>query len=146
MDFEQIEDAIISRIKEQLGYVRTCETWAGQLLGEIDKLTVTFPAAFVSYGGSKFSWVDSVTFNEAAEFQILLAAKDLRGQEAARKDDRGCYQMVADIMTALANQNLGLDIERLKPVSVDMIGVTKTLAVYGVKFQTGFDNTYEEAA
>ena len=146
MNFEQVEDAIISRSKDQLAYVRTCETWAGQLEGEIDKLTINYPAVFVSYGGSKLEWIDNINFNEAVEFDILVAAKNLRGQEAARKDEQGCYQMIMDILTALTNQTLDLDIERLRPVSVDMIGVTKTVAIYGIKFQTNFDNTYEVAA
>lgn len=141
MDFEQIEDKIITEIKNTLSGVKTVETYAGQLDGEIEKMPIIYPAVFVAYGGSKLDWIDNQNFNETCTFTIFAAAKNLKGNEAARKSE-GCYKMIKDILTTLTNKNLGLDIEKLVPQQVSFIFVSKVIAVYGIDFQTNFDNTY----
>lgn len=144
MDFEQIEDALIARTKDQLTYVRTCETYAGQLDGDIDSLVINYPAVFVSYGGSNLDWIDAINVNETPEFNILVCAKNMRGQADARKDTvTGAYKMIRDILAALTNQKLELDIEKLQPKQITLVYVSKTVVIYGIKFQTNFDKTYE---
>ena len=144
MDFEQIEDAILAALKAQMSYVRTCETYAGQLEAEIDKLVINFPAVFVSYTGSDLDCIDNASnFNEAVGFSILVAAKNLKGKTAARKDAYGCYQMIREVLTVLTNKNLGLNIEKLKPTKVSLLYISTTMAIYGIDFQTNFDDTYE---
>lgn len=142
MDFEQIEDKTIERIKAQMAYIRTCETYAGQLEGEIESLVINYPAIFISYGGSVIDWIDVINVNEVAELNLLVCAKNLRGQAAARKDAYGCYQMIVDTLAALTNQTFGLAIEKLKPIKIEPVFFSKTIFVYGIKFQTNFDNTY----
>lgn len=141
MDFEQIEDKIILQIKSSLTYARTVETYAGQMDADIEKLPMIYPAVLVAYGGSKMDWIDNQNFNESCTFTIFACAKNLKGSKEARKTD-GCYKMLKDILTALTNKNLGLDIERLTPLQVSFVYVSKTIAVYSIDFQAGFDNTY----
>jgi len=143
MDFEQIEDKIIDEIKSALTYVRTIETYAGQLEADIEKLPVNFPAVYVVYAGSALDWVDALNFSEAAEFSVLVCAKDVRGHKEARKGTAGCYQMIRDVLSALTNNSLGLDIEKMQPVRAALVYITKSTAVYGIDFKTNFDNTYE---
>ncbi|MBI5634860.1 MAG: DUF1834 family protein [Nitrospirae bacterium] len=144
MDFEQVEDAIIAEIQTAMPDLGTCETYAGQLEGDLNNLAITYPAVFVSYGGSMLDWIDMINFNEAVVFNLLVCAENLRGQEAARKDtDTGAYKMIRDVLTALTNKDLGLSIEKLKPVKVSLLFITKSIAVYGIEFQTNFDNAYE---
>lgn len=140
MDFEQIEDKIVTEIKNTL-FIKTVETYAGQLEGDIEKMPIIFPAVFVAYGGSKLDWIDNQNFNESCTFTIFAASKNLKGSKEARKVE-GCYKMIKDILTTLTNKNLGLDIERLTPVQVSFIFVSKSIAVYSIDFQTNFDNTY----
>jgi phage gp37-like protein len=142
MDFEQIEDSIISTLKAALPYAQTVETYAGQLEDSIESLPVRFPAVFVVYSGSTFAPVDGPNHRESVEFSVLAVSKNLRGDRAARKDVQGAYEMVNDVITALTNKDLGLDIEPLRPLRVSNVFAGKGLAVYGMDFETGFDNTY----
>lgn len=142
MTFEEVEDAIIERLKERINYLRSCETYAGQIEGNIDTLVINYPAAFVSYGGSEFEWLDEINVSEAAEFNVMVCARNQRGQAAVRKEGQGCYQMIADVLRALTNQRLGLEIELLHPARVELVYISKTMAIYNINFQTSFDNTY----
>jgi phage gp37-like protein len=143
MDFEQIEDAIINGLKSGVSYLRTVETYAGQLEGDIGKLTIRFPAALVAYGGSGFKRVDGPNHQESVDFSVLVAAKDLRGSEEAKKKSQGAYDLVKDVLAALTNRSFGLDIERLRPVRVSLVYIGRGVAVYGMDFQTSFDATYQ---
>lgn len=143
MDFEVIEDAIKTAIRADMAYVGTVETYAGLLEGEIKELAMPFPAVFVSYRGSAFKWVDGRSFNDAAEFSVIVAAKDLRGSEDLRKGRHGCYRMIKDVLTSVANQRFGLAaIEPLKPVKVSLIFNSKTTAAYAIYFHTNFDTDF----
>jgi phage gp37-like protein len=143
VDFEDVEDAIKTAIETDLTYVKTVETYAGQLEGEIEKLTIPFPAVFVSYAGSAFDWVDGQNFNDAPVFSVIVAAKDLRGNADLRKGPNGCYQMIKDVLTSVANQRFGLTaMQPMKPVKVSLIFISKTMAAYGIDFGTDFDTDF----
>lgn len=142
MDFEQVEGKIIAELKLKVTYLRTVETYAGQLEGDIKNLPVKFPAAFVVYGGSEFKPVDGPNHREQAEFTVIVCAKNLRGGEKARKDAHGAYAMVKDVLAALTNRDFGLDLERLRPVRAALVFAGVGIAVYGVDFQTGFDTAF----
>lgn len=146
MDFEQIEDRIIETLRTEVSSLRTVETYAGQLEEEIAKLPVRFPAAFVLYGGSTFGRVDGPTLQETVEFSVMVAAKNLRGGEEARKGggaEYGAYGLVKDVLGALANEDFGLDMERLRPLRVSPVFIGKTMGVYGIDFQGSFDSVHE---
>ena len=146
MDFEALEDAIIVRLKAQLPYVRTCATYAGQFSpSELARKTVKYPAVFVSYAGSEFDPVDGPQFNESASFTLIVAAKNLRSDERARKDaDSGAYKLVKDCITALTNQALGLTlIHAMTPQNVQLVFVDSGVAVYSIEFNATFDTTYD---
>jgi phage gp37-like protein len=142
VDFEQVEDKIIAELKDSVAYLRTVETYAGQLAGELSKLSVRFPAAFVVYGGSDFKWLDGPNFEETARFSVLLCSKNPRGGERLRKEEQGAYDLIEDALSALTNKTFGLAIERLTPVKRSLVFIGKGIAVYGVDFQTAFDTGY----
>jgi phage gp37-like protein len=143
MDFETIENSLLTRLGAELTYLKTLETYAGQLEDEIEKLPLLFPAVFVVYKGSGFEWVDGALYNETVEFTVLAAAKNLKSPEAARKDpSTGAYKLVKDVLAALTNQNLALDIEHLRPIRTDLIHTSKTVVIYGLDFQTSFDAAF----
>lgn len=135
MTFRQIEDKLVETLRAG-GAFKSVETYAGQLDGEIEKLPLRYPAAFVVYGGSEFGLVD-----ETIAFSVIVAAKNLRGNEAARKGttgEQGAYQLIIDVLDALANQNLGLDIKRLLPLKSSPVGTSGPVSAYKMDFQTGF--------
>lgn len=138
-----IEDAIISAIKNNIPAIKTVETWAGQIEDEIGKLPVTLPAAYVAYGGSAFSPVDGPSHRERAEFTVIVAARNMRGGEAARKDAGGAYELIQSVLEALSNEDFGYaGIERMAPVRVSLIRSSRAMAVYGIGFRTAFDTQY----
>ncbi|MBI4822664.1 MAG: DUF1834 family protein [Nitrospirae bacterium] len=142
MDFEQIEDKLIETLKS-IPYLKTVETYAGQLEAEIESLPIRFPACYVVYGGSNFDWLDGPNHQETVDFTVLVAGKNLRGSSSLRKDSGGAYDLINDVTATLTNKNFDLDIERLKPMKVALVFISKTVAVYGIDFQTSFDGTYD---
>jgi phage gp37-like protein len=142
MDFEQVEDKIIETLHKEVSYVKTVETYAGQLEADIKTLPVTFPAVFVVYGGSTFARVDGPNHQETVDFSVLVAAKGV-SNKGMRKDDKGVYEMIKAVLTALTNEDFGLDMEKLRPLRVTPVLITKTMAVYGLDFRTSFDTTYQ---
>lgn len=143
MDFEQIEDSIIAALKTEIPYLRTVETYAGQLEDELEKLPLRFPAVFVVYSGSELNWIDGPNHEEKVGFSVLVAFKDLRSSESVRKAEYGAYQMIKDVLSALTNRTFNLNMEKLRPVRVSLIHMGKTIALYSIDFQTSFDKTYE---
>jgi phage gp37-like protein len=141
MDFETIEDAVIAELKAQVAYLKTVETYAGQLEREMDGRPVRFPAAYVSYGGSQFAHGDAGRANhlEVVGFSVYVCARDLGGQDKARKEAQGAYDMVKDVLSALSNKDLGLDIEPLTPVRASLLFAGRETAVYTVEFSTEFE-------
>jgi phage gp37-like protein len=139
MDFENIEDKIIETLRAEVGDLRTVETYAGQLEGEIEKLVVRFPAAFVAYGGSTFEWVDGPNHRETAEFSVLVAAKSLRSAADSFASAKG---LVKAALAALTNEDFGLDMEKLRLLRTTLVFTNKSITVYGLDFQTSFDTTY----
>jgi len=147
MNFEDIEDAIIARIQEQLTYLKTVETYAGQLEADIEGIPVRYPAAFVTYGGSDMTGVDtSPLYAEKPRFGVLCCASNVRGiTEAVKGDDagtKGAYDIVNDVLKALVNRKLGLDMEKLRPVKCDRVYVGESVAVYAIEVETDFDTDY----
>lgn len=145
MDFEQIENKIITELKTKITYARTVETYAGQLEAKIDELPIQYPALYVVYAGSQCDWIDNeANYNEIATFNILAATKNLKGQEAARKDETtGVYKLIKDVMKYITNKNFGLDIERMRLTEVQFVFTSQMITVYGIGFQTNFDNIFQ---
>jgi phage gp37-like protein len=139
MDFTDIEDRIKDRIRTSMPYVKVVETYAGQLGEDLERLPVPFPAVFVAYGGSAYEWVDGRSFNDAPTFSIIVAARDVRGSKELRQGEYGCYRMIKDVLSAAANQTLGLDMWPLKPLRTSLLFLSKTMAAYGIDFRTSFD-------
>ncbi len=144
MTFEDIEDKIIAEIKDNVTYVKTIETYAGQLEQNIKQLTIPLPAAFIVYGGSTFTWIDGPNHNEEVVFSVLVASKNVRGEKRARKAAYGCYQMINDVLVVLTNQTFDLQIEKLVPIRTSLVHVSKTIVIYGIDFKTNFDTTFNE--
>ncbi len=145
MTFETIEEAIINRLRADMPYARVVESYAGQLENDVSVMMAGFPAVYVVYNGSDYDWVDAVTHNEAVEFSVIVAAKNLKGNKEARKNDYGCYQMINDVIQSLTNQTFGLEIEKLRPVKVSLVGASKSVSIYGIDYQTNFDRNYENS-
>jgi phage gp37-like protein len=141
--FEDIEDALLTALRESIPYLRTVKTYAGELEADIEKLSIPFPAAFVVYGGSDFDLIDGPGHQESATFSVLAAARSLRSGERARKQDHGAYDIITEVKAALTNRRLGLDMEKLRPLRTYLVYTGRTVVVYGTDFGTSFDSAYQ---
>ena len=143
MTFEDIQRGIISTLREQVSYLRTVESYAGQLESDLEGKSVRYPAAYVIYGGSEFSNLDGVSHEQKVTFTVVAAVRDLRGATSALSGPEGAYALVLNIIDTLTNETFGLDIERMRPVRTALLHAGQWTTVYGVDFSTRFDTTYE---
>ena len=78
MDFETVEDAIVSELKNanNMQYLKLVDSYEGQLEeADIKKLIIKFPAALVVYRGGPLTWVDGQTHNHKPTYAVLCAGK-----------------------------------------------------------------------
>ncbi|MDA8082281.1 MAG: DUF1834 family protein [Nitrospiraceae bacterium] len=149
MDFETIEDAILTELRTptlpgapDMSYIATCERYAGQQFGEADLqvLAVSFPAVFVIMSDMPAEKQDNINYVFRPSFRILAAAENLRGRDEAKQD---AYKIVKDVMAVLTNRKFGLDIEDLTLTRVVLVYIDNVCrAVYGIEFQTSFEKSY----
>ncbi len=144
MNFEQIEDAMLTEANTKMTYLgQPPETYGGQLEGDIESIPINYPAVFTVFDGATLNWVDGTNFNEEDTFTLLACSNDVRGNASLRKNsDTGCYRMIKDFLKNFSGKDLGLDIYPFLPIRIYPVFITRTLAVYGVKFKTNFDTTY----
>jgi len=140
-EIEDIEDAILDAIRKDKDLPDMCRTIASysgeqaDLMAEIEKMTMPLPAVFVAYAGSVFEEPANRAFTDEMTFILFVAAKNLRGRNQAA---RGVYEILEKLKTLLINNNLSLYIEPLHPVSIDPVGVSSKIAVYGLVLKTLF--------
>ena len=138
---QEIEDALVAAMQTDDGVSGACKTLesysgdAADLVGQIEQLTVPLPAVWAVYNGSAFNESASNSFDDEMKFVLLVAAKDLRGRVAAAQ---GVYEILESLKTLFIGKNLGLDINPLRPISIDPVVVTNRLAIYGFILRTYF--------
>lgn len=144
-DFEGIEDAILARLRADLGaYVPSIETYAGQMEDVLDGRPVKFPLVAVMFQGERFEEIDGPQHYSTAEFVVGVFAHSLRGEEAARRGaETGAYRLIRDVKDSLVNARLADNVQLLKPTEVRSILSTPTVMAYALHFTVGMDQTYQ---
>ena len=140
---KEIEDAIITKLKTDLSYLKKAGTLADFLKMDADKLTLIAPAAFVTYSGSEYAHLCASTSVEdrKSQFIVLLVARNYVSQEKllhGTTSKAGIYQMIDDTRVALKGQKLGLEIFPLLPVSDHAVDGNVNVAVHGIIFNTQY--------
>lgn len=137
----EIEQAMIEQLKT-LTYLRTCGSMADFLAEDIENIeeyAPLCPAAFVVYDRGEYSHKVSSVQDRDMVFNVLVVVRNLRGDEAARHGvagEKGVYDVLEDVRGALTNNNCGVEIDPLLPISEEGIAGSKDLAVYGIAFKT----------
>jgi phage gp37-like protein len=135
----EVEDAIIERIGSQVTYLKTCDSLASYLLDTAEDLTIRFPATYAVYGPGRYSHAVSGVQDREMEFSVIVMAKNLRGDRAARHgkgSEKGVYEMLEDVRAALTNQACGLDIDPLLPIDEEPLEGSEEMAAYAIRFRT----------
>lgn len=138
---DEIEDAIIARLQDQLSYLRTCAS-----LGEIpsddadlEALVARGAAVYVVHTSGEYDHSASGTQDVTMEFELLCMTRNLRGEDKARRGqgtEKGAYTLLNDVRAALTEQACGLTIDPLLPSSHALVGMTASLAAYAIRFGT----------
>jgi phage gp37-like protein len=153
----EIENGIVATIKAATGmlYLKTCDSYAGQIDEGLNEVVRSYPAVWVTFGGSaKPTKTGANTWKVPATFVVMVAARNVRNEKAARVgtvNEVGAYQILKDVRALLLNQDLGLEIERLAPGAIKTLYNTKVgkdaLAIYSQEWTTAFvDHMPTEAA
>ena len=142
-----IEDAIVERIKSAAGmrYLRSVESYGGQFDDETFDVVRALPAVWVTFSGAgKPLQTSEKRFLTSASFAVMCCARSLRSEENTRHDgpggEVGVYRILRDVKTLLLMQDLGLDIDHLRPGAVRTLYNTKLrhngLAVFAQEWHT----------
>lgn len=100
----QIEDGILATLNQVpiSAYIRTIDSYHGELEGEIDSIILRFPAIFVAFEGADYEARTTSGRVQSAEvsFFVLVCDRNLRGNKAARRGEAGSvgtYRMLEDV-------------------------------------------------
>lgn len=145
-----IEDAILARIASAgLPYLRTVESYGGELDDDLVKAVRRFPAVWAALKGvgegQALNTAQSV-YRHHATWVVMVAARNLRNEAATRKGDKvnvGTYQMLEDVRSLLAGQDFGLEIDNLRPGKVTNLVNSRFqgqgVSVFAQEWHTKFD-------
>jgi phage gp37-like protein len=151
----QIENAILTRIRSAsdqdiLGYrLRQIKSYGGEFSSETDlrKQAQQLPAVFVTYQEEESDEETNESYRMKASFDVIIIAQNKRNEQAARHGgttgEIGSYQIRRDILTLLAGQSFGLEIDELKPVSIrreldTKLGENLSLSLIIIRFETAY--------
>lgn len=139
----EIENAIIERLRACLPYLRTCGSlsgFTGRSPEVIEAMAPLCPAAFVIYRQGTFSLKMSGVQDRLMLFGVVAAVRNLRGESALRHGStgqKGIYEVLEDVRSALSEQSCGIDVEPFAPVTEEAFSGTRDFAVYEILFRTG---------
>jgi hypothetical protein len=80
--------------------------------------------------------VTAHSYDLTQDLTVLAVVRQLRGEEAARRQEGGVYQILAAIRQALWHQDLGQDILPLALVKEEAVLSTPELTGYAVHYRT----------
>ena len=139
----EIEDGILSTLQaaEMGAYLRTLETWGAGLEDRIAKRAVLIPACYVVFLGGNLAGLAGGGQDFApGRFGVIVLARNLRGERAARRGgpgptEMGTYEMIDDARAALHNSTLGLDILDCRARRIEPLDLGPSYAAYMVELE-----------
>lgn len=134
----ELEDALLERIRQELPYLQHCDSYAGEAKVVQDELIITgvnFPAVLVMMQEEAGEPQSKSSYEMRPTFRLLVCARNLRGQRAARREPFGAYQILDDLKKTLIDQKLGLNIEPVKYLKTQSISISQEQVIYAVEYQ-----------
>jgi phage gp37-like protein len=133
-----LEDAILDALRARLGPgVKTLETYQGDWLANLRKESRRLPAVLVMLRQSRGDQVTARSYDVLLDFTVLVAARQLRGEAAGRRQEGGVYSLLDLVRQALWHQDLGLDILPFSLVQEEPLLNTGEFIVYAAHYRTG---------
>lgn len=146
----QLEDALLARIKGALPQLKTVETFGGDSLEELRQIAFRFPAVYAvlrehkpaaelqEFGGFGGVYGSRVTFD------LLVCCRNLRGEEAGRRDSGGAYEVLEGLRAALVGQTLGLTILPVEFDGEEAALIEKDMVVFKATYVLSHEWQFEE--
>lgn len=146
LSITEIEDLLKERIRAQLPYLAVVESFRGQVdfAREVPELVMRTPGVIVMLGGRKGEDGTYEDQNLALTWNLGVVVKNLRGEEEARRDPEGAYQILEDLWAALARCVLHDDLQPLSFVEEDLLWASKEFVMYGAKYSLTLEKDYEQ--
>jgi phage gp37-like protein len=138
VDWTALEDAVLAALQGQLGnQVNTLESYQGDWRSDLQAVGWRLPAVLVMLAGTSSQAVALSSYDLTVDFTLLTVVRQLRGQEAGRREGGGTYQLLAGIRQALWHQDLGLEILPLALVKEEPLLNDREFSVYAAHYRTG---------
>jgi len=135
----EIEKCFIRELNNNLPYLKTCDSLAEFLIVTIEELPDKTPAVYVVYQGGPFTLTTGDTQYADTVFSLIAVARNVRADESARHGRDGVvgvYEILDDIRQYMTNNDLGLEMTRLRPLDVEALDGNEELAIYAARFSS----------
>ncbi len=133
----EVEDAVLAALAVQIGHeVGTLRTYQGNWQEDLRRQAWRLPAVLVIVRGGTATQVTKSSYDLKVEILILVADRQWRGEEAARREEGGVYHLLAEIRAALWHKDLGLEILPLQLRREEPLLASKELVVMGAQYHT----------
>ena len=140
---KNIEDALIAAIKAGMTYLRTVDTYEGELdEAKIALAAKNFPAVLIYMEKTRITNRAYPLKWQHPVFTMLVCEKNLRGKKEAVQGDitnPGIYQMLADLFDTLFQQTLGLEIDPFdipENAAEEAVITSSVIMVYAAQYGT----------
>jgi phage gp37-like protein len=137
-NWSTLEDAVLAALQAQLGSrVQTLEAYQGDVLADLKRQAWRLPAVLVILRQSRADQVTAGSYDVELDFTIVVAARQLRGAAAGRREEGGVYELLEGVRQALWHQDLDLEILPFSPVKEEPWLNTREFIVYAAHYRTG---------
>ena len=130
LDVGQIEDLLLDRIRAELPYLATVESYQGQIKEDVEQIAIRTPAVLALLKDASGIPASFGSYDDLYRFTLIVACRNLRGQEAARREEGGAYQILGDLRRALRDYELSPELEPLGFEQDEAFFITKEWAIY----------------
>jgi phage gp37-like protein len=137
-DWIEMEDAVLEALTAQLGsMVQTLETYQGDWQTDLQQAGWRFPACLVMLKRAEAEQVAAGSYDLTLDFTVLVAARQLRGEAAGRREAGGVYEILAGVRQALWHQDLGLNLLPFSLIREEPLLNNREFTVYAAHYRTG---------
>lgn len=138
----EIEDLLVERIAGQLAYLKTCKSYAGELEKDPQQLAMRTPAVLLAMSKAVSEPHELGGYWHEYTWDLLVVARNLRGEDDARRGSGGAYEMLADLRTALIDQELRDDLQPLALLQEEAQVVSNEMVIYTATYMVAMEESY----
>lgn len=145
LNLTDMEDLLLSRIKEQLPYVVTVESYQGQIKEDMAETVIRTPAVLALLKNTVGSPSSFGEYSNTYKFNLIVVCRNLRSRQAARREEGGVYQILEDLRQALTDFILDPELQPVSFEQEEAFFVTKEWAIYFASYSCQQEWNTEES-